>query len=117
AFPQSKFHGYDISQHALARAEENKVRAGVKNLTFHDAKADGLSPDASFDFITTFDCIHDMTRPFEMIHTIRKAIKPDGTWFIADVKCLPTFVDNLDKKPLTNLLYAFTIMGYMCSAF
>ncbi len=94
AFPQSKFHGYDISQHA----------------------ADGLSPDASFDFITTFDCIHDMTRPFEMIHTIRKAIKPDGTWFIADVKSLPTFEENLEKNPMTTLLYAFSVMGCMSSA-
>jgi 2-polyprenyl-3-methyl-5-hydroxy-6-metoxy-1,4-benzoquinol methylase len=116
AFPQSAFHGYDISQHALARAEENKVKAGVKNLTFHNAKVDGLSPDASFDFITTFDCIHDMTHPFEMIHTIRKAIKPDGTWFIADVKSLPTFEENLEKNPMTTLLYAFSVMGCMSSA-
>jgi 2-polyprenyl-3-methyl-5-hydroxy-6-metoxy-1,4-benzoquinol methylase len=116
AFPQSAFHGYDISQHALARAEENKERAGVKNLTFHDAKVDGLSADASFDLITTFDCIHDMTRPFDMIRTIRKAIKPDGTWFIADVKSLPTFEENLEKNPMTTLLYAFSVMGCMSSA-
>ena len=92
------------------------MRAGVKNLTFHDAKVDGLSPDASFDFITTFDCIHDMTHPFEMIQTIRKAIKPDGTWFIADVKSLPTFEENLEKNPMTPLLYAFSVMGCMSSA-
>jgi 2-polyprenyl-3-methyl-5-hydroxy-6-metoxy-1,4-benzoquinol methylase len=116
AFPQSAFHGYDISRHALARAEENKTRACVKNLTFHDAAVDGLSPDASFDFITTFDCIHDMTRPFDMIRAIRKAIKPDGTWFIADVKSLPTFEENLEKNPMTVLLYAFSVMGCMSSA-
>jgi len=37
AFPQSAFNGYDISQHALARAEANKKRANAKNLIFHDA--------------------------------------------------------------------------------
>jgi 2-polyprenyl-3-methyl-5-hydroxy-6-metoxy-1,4-benzoquinol methylase len=116
AFPRSQFHGYDISQHALARAEENKTRAGLKNLTFHNAKDDGLPADASFDFITTFDCIHDMTHPFEMIHAIRKALKPDGAWFIADVKSLPTFEENLQKNPMTTLLYAFSVMGCMSSA-
>lgn len=116
AFPRSQFHGYDISQHALARAEENKTRAGLKNLTFHNAKDDGLPVDASFDFITTFDCIHDMTHPFEMIRAIRKALKPDGTWFIADVKSLPTFEENLEKNPMTTLLYAFSVMGCMSSA-
>lgn len=116
AFPQSQFHGYDISQHALARAEVNKAQAGLKNLTFHNAKDDGLPADASFDFITTFDCIHDMTHPFEMIQTIRKALKPNGTWFIADVKSLPTFEENLEKNPMTTLLYAFSVMGCMSSA-
>jgi 2-polyprenyl-3-methyl-5-hydroxy-6-metoxy-1,4-benzoquinol methylase len=116
AFPHSEFHGYDISQHALARAEANKVKAGTKNITFHNAQVDGLSNDSSFDFITTFDCIHDMTHPAEMIQAIRKALKPDGTWFIADVKSLPTFEENLEKNPMTTLLYAFSVMGCMSSA-
>lgn len=116
AFPQSQFHGYDISQHALARAEENKRQAGLKNLTFHNAKTDGLTADESFDFITTFDCIHDMTHPFEMIRVIRQALKPDGTWFIADIKSHPTFEENLEKNPMTSLLYAFSVMGCMSSA-
>ncbi len=116
AFPHSQFHGYDISQHALARAEENKALAGLKNVTFHNAKTDGLPADASFDFISTFDCIHDMTHPFEMIRAIRKALKPDGTWFIADVKSLPTFEENLEKNPMTALLYGFSVMGCMSSA-
>jgi 2-polyprenyl-3-methyl-5-hydroxy-6-metoxy-1,4-benzoquinol methylase len=115
-FPQSHFHGYDISQHALRRAEANKAEAGARNTTFHDAATDGLPPDGSFDLITTFDCIHDMTRPVEMIQTIRKALKSDGTWFIADVKSLPTFEENLAKNPMTTLLYAFSVMGCMSSA-
>ncbi len=116
AFPHSQFHGYDISTHALSRAEANKTAAGVKNISFHNAANDGLPLDGSFDFITTFDCIHDMTRPAEMIQTIRKAIRPDGTWFIADIKSLPTFEENLEKNPMTTLLYAFSVMGCMSSA-
>ena len=116
AFPRTAFHGYDISQHALARAEENKRQANVDNVTFHNAKSDGLSSDSSFDFISTFDCIHDMTHPTEMIRVIRKAVKPDGTWFIADIKSLPTFEENLEKNPMTSLLYAFSVMGCMSSA-
>ena len=116
AFPQAKFHGYDISHHALARAEANKVAAGTRNMTFHDAAVDGLPADGSFDFITTFDCIHDMTRPAEMIRAIRLALKPDGTWFIADIKSAPTFEENLEKNPMTALLYAFSVMGCMSSA-
>lgn len=116
AFPHSQFHGYDISKHALARAEANKAAAGVKNVTYHDAAVDRLPDNNSFDFITTFDCIHDMTHPMEMIHAIRKAIKPNGTWFIADPKSAPTFEENLAKNPMTALMYAFSVMGCMSSA-
>jgi 2-polyprenyl-3-methyl-5-hydroxy-6-metoxy-1,4-benzoquinol methylase len=116
AFPRSEFHGYDISKYALARAETNKAAAGTKNVTFHDAKIDSLPFDASFDFITTFDCIHDMTHPDAMIHAIRKALKPDGTWLIADIKSAPTFEENLEKNPLTAMMYAFSVMGCMSSA-
>jgi 2-polyprenyl-3-methyl-5-hydroxy-6-metoxy-1,4-benzoquinol methylase len=123
AFPHSQFHGYDISRHALARAQANSTAAQanstaarVTNVTFHDAAVDRLPTDNSFDFLTTFDCIHDMTRPAEMIQAIRKALKPDGTWFIADIKSLPTFEENLEKNPMTALMYAFSVMGCMSSA-
>ena len=115
AYPDGDFHGYDISEHALARANANKEEAGLTNLQFHNAAQDGLSDDASFDFITTFDCIHDMTHPAEMIQAIRSALKSDGTWLIADINSAPTFEENL-KRPMTGLMYAFSVMGCMSSA-
>ena len=42
AYPKSQFHGYDISSHALARAEANRREAGVENAHFHHAAADPL---------------------------------------------------------------------------
>src|SRR5580693_2495239 len=60
AYPRSDFHGYDIAKIPLARASENAQQAGVKNIAFHDASVDPLPSDASHDFITTFDCLHDM---------------------------------------------------------
>ncbi len=115
AFPQAQFHGYEISEHALKRARKNTRAAGVENLSIHDAKKDALPEDGSFDFITTFDCIHDMTRPAEMIQSIRSALKPDGTWLIADIKSAATYEENLNR-PMTSLMYAFSVMGCMSSA-
>src|SRR5215472_392626 len=60
AFPQSAFHGYDISKYALERAEANRAQARVTNVTFHDASSQPIPGDSSFDFISTFDCLHDM---------------------------------------------------------
>lgn len=116
AYPKSAFHGYDISKYALARAEENKTRAGVRNAQFHDANGDTLPGDESFDFITTFDCIHDMANPHAVIRGIRKALKPNGTWLIADIHGKPTFEENLTDNPLAPLMYGFSVLSCMSSA-
>jgi 2-polyprenyl-3-methyl-5-hydroxy-6-metoxy-1,4-benzoquinol methylase len=116
AYPRSKFHGYDIAKIPLARATANAKQAGVANVTFHDASVDPLPADGSCDFITTFDCLHDMTRPDLVIKAIRSAIKADGTWLIADVHGEATFEQNLSDNPLAPLMYGFSVLCCMSSA-
>jgi 2-polyprenyl-3-methyl-5-hydroxy-6-metoxy-1,4-benzoquinol methylase len=116
AYPRSEFHGYDIAKLPLQRAEENARKAGVENVHLHDVAVDPLPGDASCDFITTFDCLHDMTRPDLVMRAIRKAIKSDGTWLIADVQGLPTFEENLKQNPLAPLMYGFSVICCMSSA-
>ena len=116
AYPESTFHGYDISRYALGRAEVNKVQAGVHNVTFHNATASPLPADASLDFITTFDCLHDMSHPATIMRAIRQAIKPSGTWLIADIHGQPTFEDNLAENPLAPFMYSASVLCCMSSA-
>ena len=116
SYPRSDFHGYDISKHALSHAERNKAEAKATNASFHDANGDAIPPDASFDLITTFDCIHDMANPGPVMHAIRRALKEDGTWLIADVKSKPTFEENLADNPLAGTMYGFSVLGCMSSA-
>lgn len=116
AYPKSDFHGYDISKYALARAEEKKAQAGVQNVSFHDANGDAIPDDHSFDFISTFDCLHDMANPTPVMRAIYQAIKPDGTWLIADIHSLPTFEDNLEQNPLASMFYGFSVLCCMSSA-
>ena len=114
AFPASQFYGYEISQNALDRAEQNKSEAGVENLTFHHIDGDPMPGDESFDFITTFDCLHDMTRPAEAVADIRAAIKPGGVWLIVDISSAPTFEENL-PNPLAPTFYALSVLSCMSS--
>ena len=75
AFPASTFAGYDISQHALDRADERLAEAGLTNAAFDDPREEPLPTDGSVDLVTTFDCIHDMTDPQGMMHAIRAALR------------------------------------------
>jgi len=115
AFPTSQFHGYDISTHALAEAERKRQAAGTANVTFHHAEREPLPEDGRFDFITTFDCIHDMTHPADAMRSIRKALKPDGTWLIADINAKPSFEENLEKNPMAAMMYGFSVLSCLSS--
>ena len=116
AYPATDFHGYELSKEALVIAEKNKTEAGVTNVTFHDVRGEQLPTDGSFDFIATFDCIHDMTHPREVIGAIRNALKDDGTYLIADIKSKPTYEGNLEENPMVALMYGFSVVSCMSSA-
>lgn len=116
AFPASRFHGFDISEHALHRAESRRQELGLDNARFHNVRFEHLPEDGSFDLVTTFDCIHDMTRPREMVQSIRRALRDDGTWLLVDIKAHDTFAENATKNPMASLMYGISIYSCMASA-
>jgi SAM-dependent methyltransferase len=116
AFPRSEFHGYEISKHAIARAERNRAEAGLANVRFHDARGEALPDDARFDLVLTLDCLHDMTRPAEVMAAIRRAIRPDGTWLIADIKGRGSLAADVEKNPMAALMYGMSVLTCMSSA-
>jgi SAM-dependent methyltransferase len=94
AFPESRFEGFDPSRHAIDRARARVETSGLTNVDLHVIGAEGLPGDGRFDFVTTLDCIHDMPRPGQAIAAIRRAIQPEGTWLIKDIRSGPNWPDK-----------------------
>jgi 2-polyprenyl-3-methyl-5-hydroxy-6-metoxy-1,4-benzoquinol methylase len=115
AFPNARFDGYDPSNHAMDRAHANLAEAGLGNVTLHVAAAAALPSDATYDLMITFDCVHDMTRPAEAIAAIRRAIKPDGTWLIKDIRSGTDWVDSR-RNPMLAMMYGTSVASCMSSA-
>ncbi len=116
AFPNSSFHGYEISRHCLELAERNRAEAGVQNAHFHHVDESPMPDSPRFDLVTTFDCLHDMAHPRRAMDAIRAAIKDDGTWFIADIKAHATYEENVERNPMAAMMYGFSVMSCMSSA-
>jgi 2-polyprenyl-3-methyl-5-hydroxy-6-metoxy-1,4-benzoquinol methylase len=115
AFPRSEFHGFDSAAVALELAKEHVASSGVTNVELHHAAGETLRADASFDFVLTWDCLHDMTDPAATMRAIRGAIRPEGTWLIVDINGGPTPESNYDH-PLAGLLYGFSVLDCLgCS--
>ena len=64
----------------------------------------------------TFDCIHDMAHPQDVIAAIRQSLRPDGTWLLVDIKALDTFEENARKNPMASLMYGISVLSCMSSA-
>ena len=115
AFPNSEFHGYDPSQHAIDRCHEKVTALGLDNVRLFVSGGESLPRSPTYDFLITFDCIHDMTRPADVISAIRAALKEDGTWLIKDIRSQPDFRENM-KNPLLAMFYGFSVSACMSSA-
>jgi len=116
AYPRSQFHGYEISEHALAQAARHQQNAQVANVAFHDARTEPLPADGRFDFVTAFDCLHDMTHPAEVMRAVRRSMKPDGTWLIVDINAKPSFEENLARNPMAAMMYGFSVLTCLSSS-
>ncbi len=115
AFPRSEFHGYDLSRHAIEVARTKLAETGLENVTFHLGRGENLPAEPTFDFVLTFDCVHDMTRPDLVIAAIRRSLRDDGTWLIKDIRSHPDYEKNF-RNPVLAMLYGFSIASCMSSA-
>ena len=114
-YPTSDFHGYDISEHALAVAAENLANAGATNVRFHNADRDPLPADASFDLVTFGDVVHDLAHPVQVLTAARKALKPDGTMLVIDVAAGETLEENL-AHPMAPLFFGISQLACLSSS-
>lgn len=116
AFPASRVRGYDISQHALERAEARRVEAGLDNVSFHDPRVEPPPADGSVALALTLDCIHDMAHPEPVIAGLRRALAADGTWLLVDIKARPTYAENVERNPMASMMYGISVLTCLSSS-
>jgi ubiquinone/menaquinone biosynthesis C-methylase UbiE/transcriptional regulator with XRE-family HTH domain len=106
AYPQSKFTGSDYHERSIELARKRAADAGVADRTqFEVAPAAGFS-GTGYDFITTFDCLHDMGDPLSAAKHIRSAIADDGTWMVVEPAAADDVAGNLN--PVGRVYYNFS---------
>jgi 2-polyprenyl-3-methyl-5-hydroxy-6-metoxy-1,4-benzoquinol methylase len=115
AFPKSQIHAMDPNAHAVEHVRKRAQEQGLGNLSVFVAPAERFPTQDPYDLIITFDCIHDMTAPQEAIDEIHRRLKPDGTWFVKDIRSKPSFEENL-RNPMLAMMYGFSLFSCMASA-
>lgn len=114
AFPKSQFFGFDYHDKSIEGARESARHEGLGNrATFEVAMAKDF-PGANYDFVTVFDCLHDMGDPVGAARHVRQVIADDGTWMIVEPYANNTLKDNMN--PVGRAFYGFsTLLCTPCS--
>ena len=102
-YPKSEFVGFDYHDKSIQTAKKRAKDAGVADrIKFQVAKAKNY-PGKDYDFVTFFDCLHDMGDPAGASSHVRKTLKKDGTWMIVEPAAGDKLEDNL--HPIGRAFY------------
>jgi SAM-dependent methyltransferase len=114
-YPASSFVGYDLSHEAIVFGQAQAAERGLENVTFEQRDLSTFELDAepaSFDYVVTFDAVHDQARPLAMLKGIRRALRDDGTYLMQDIQGSSHHHENLDH-PGGPLMYMISTMHCM----
>lgn len=108
-FPRSRFAGYDFSPEAIAAAREEAAGWGLANARFEVQDAALLAERDAYDFITTFDAVHDQAAPARVLNAIAQALRQEGTYLMVDIDASSNLEENL-SHPFGPSLYGISTM-------
>jgi ubiquinone/menaquinone biosynthesis C-methylase UbiE len=114
-FPRSRFVGIDLSEEAIAAARAESASKGLKNAEFVRADLsdfDRTAEPQAFDFVTTFDAVHDQARPLNVLKGIQRTLRNDGLYLMQDIKG-SSHPHNNKSHPIGTFLYTVSCMHCM----
>jgi len=114
-FPSSRFVGMDLSAQATGNARAEASAKGLRNVdvvTRDLSDFDQAAEPEAFDFITTFDAVHDQSRPLNVLKGIFLSLKRDGVYLMQEIKGSSHVYHNIDH-PIGTFLYAVSCMHCM----
>jgi SAM-dependent methyltransferase len=113
AFPKSHFTGFDYHVESIEAATAHAREARLSNVSFEIGNANGF-PGHSYEFVTTFDALHDMGDPVAASRHVLNRMTPDGTWMIVEPYAGDRIEENLN--PIGRAFYAAsTLLCTPCS--
>lgn len=114
-FPNSHFVGFDLSEEAIAAARRETTNKALTNVIFQVTDLTDFHESAqtdAYDWITTFDSVHDQARPLNVLKGIHRALKGGGVYLMQDIKGSSHIHNNIGH-PIGTFLYTVSCMHCM----
>src|SRR5262249_46286751 len=114
-YPKSRFTGMDLSGEAVLTAWQEAAKKKLCNVEFIVSDLSQFHEKAeqeAFDWITTFDAIHDQAKPLNVLKGIYRALRNDGVYLMQDIKGSSEVYKNLEH-PIGTFLYTVSCLHCM----
>jgi SAM-dependent methyltransferase len=108
AFPESTFVGSDYHAASIETARRRAEQAGVADRIRFEVEPAAAYTGEGYDFVTMFDCLHDMGDPVGAARHVLGTLAPNGTWMIVEPAAGDRVEDNLN--PIGRAYYGFSTL-------
>ncbi|MCH7669974.1 MAG: methyltransferase domain-containing protein [Acidobacteria bacterium] len=102
AFPKATFVGFDVHVPSITEAKELAHRESVANVSFEVADAKGFG--GKYDYVSMFDCLHDMGDPQGAINFALARLANGGRLMVVEPFANDKLADNLN--PVGRVMYS-----------
>jgi 2-polyprenyl-3-methyl-5-hydroxy-6-metoxy-1,4-benzoquinol methylase len=103
SFPNSEFMAFDYHDKSIETAKQRAKEAGVSDRIRFEVSSAKSYPGKDYDFVTFFDCLHDMGDPAGASAHVHSTLKKDGTWMIVEPFAGDKLEENLN--PIGRAFY------------
>jgi SAM-dependent methyltransferase len=110
SFPEATIAGVDFDARSIDIARARAREAGLEDrVGFMVASVDALPPEPGWDFISTFDVVHDLPDPLGALERIRSALNEGGTYLMVEPKVADDLEENV-ANPFARMLYGMSCL-------
>lgn len=113
-YPKCSVDGFDLDESSIALARKNAAEAGLTDRVRFEVRdatdpslADGPERN-TYDLVTIFEALHDMSGPIEALTNVRALLAPGGVAIVMDERVGDSFTAPADE--VERFMYGWSIL-------
>jgi SAM-dependent methyltransferase len=111
AYPNVHVDAFDLDAASVELARCNVADAGLSDrVHVHLRDAGDPALAGSYDLVTAFFCVHDMTDPVAALSAMRQLAGDDGAVLVADSRVAEQFLGEDTNRDVERQLYGFSVL-------
>jgi SAM-dependent methyltransferase len=109
AYPNVTVDGLDLDEASVELARANLAGSGVEGrVSFQHRDAGDPELAGSYQLVTVFEALHDMSQPVEVLRALRGLVAEDGAVIVMDERVADAFTAPGDE--IERLMYTYSIL-------